>query len=188
MNNSYDKENLSTEQSSPCEETRLSRTDGDQERSCRVKTPSLQGTQEINGSPLLRFTLPKENRLQKRRDFLRVYAEGKRFEGRLMHAFVLPLSVNQHKIGITASKKAIGKAVDRNRAKRLLREAFRLSRAELGELNSKYEWVLNARRGLLKVKLEKVLQDFRQIVNAVKKSESEISKGEQIVVVEAQKQ
>jgi ribonuclease P protein component len=186
MNNRYAKKNLSTKQSSPCEKTRLSRTDGDQERTRRIETPSCQRTQEINGSTLLEFNLPKERRLQKRREYLRVYAEGKRFDGRLMTVFILPSNSRLHKLGITASKKAIGKAFERNRAKRLLREAFRLSPSELNELKGKYEWVLNARRGLLRVKLEKPLQEFRQIVEAVKNSEAKINKGVQ--AVEAQKQ
>jgi ribonuclease P protein component len=185
---SYAEENLSTEQPPSCEKTRLSLPHGDQERTRRLETSSCQGTQKINRSTLLNFTLPKEFRLQKRREFLRVYSEGKRFEGRLMFAFLLPSASDFHKVGITATKKAIGGAVERNRSKRLLREAFRLSRAELNELSGKYEWVLNARRGLLKVKLEQVLQDFRQIVKAVRQSESESNKGEQTSFVEAQKQ
>jgi ribonuclease P protein component len=188
MNNSYAKKNLSTKQSSPCKKTRFPRADGYQERTRSIETSSCQRSQEINSSPLLRFSLPKDCRLRKRREFLRVYAEGKRFEGRLMTVFILPAESKFHKLGITASKKAIGKAVDRNRAKRLLREGFRLSRVETGELTNSYEWVINARRGLLKVKLEKVLQDFRQILKAVKSSESEINKGGRGVAVEAQKQ
>jgi len=85
--------------------------------------------------------------------------------------FIMPSATNFQRIGITASKKAVGNAVQRNRAKRLLREAFRLSRAELDELSTKFDWVLNARRSLLRVKLEKPLEEFRQIVGKVKNSE-----------------
>ena len=130
--------------------------------------------------------MPKANRLRKPSEFKRVYGQGKRFDGRLMTVFLLPSETEFQRLGITASKKGIGNAVQRNRAKRLLRETFRLSKAELNELQGKYDWVLNARRGLLRVKLEKPLQDFRQIVEAIKSQE--LNQGEKNVSVEAQKQ
>ena len=128
----------------------------------------------------------KANRLRKPSEFKRVYGKGKRFDGRLMTVFLLTSETEFQRLGITASKKGIGNAVQRNRAKRLLRETFRLSKAELNELQGKYDWVLNARRGLLRVKLEKPLQDFRQIIEAIKSQE--LNQGEKNVSVEAQKQ
>ena len=131
--------------------------------------------------------MPKANRLRKPGEFRRVYDRGKRFDGRLMTIFLLPSGLEFQRLGITASKKGIGNAVQRNRAKRLLREAFRLSKSELKELQGKYDWVLNARRGLLRVKLEKPLHEFRQIIKTIKNSETDLNPGEKNVIVETQK-
>ena len=167
MESDYAEENISTKQSPARQKARLSRPDGDEKRPRRPKTPQGKGTEAPDGSALLSFDFPKEARLAKRAEFLRVYEQGKRIEGRYMTVFLLPNDRAIQRVGITATKKAIGKAHDRNRAKRLLREAFRLSRAELIEVSIKYDWVLNARRSILKVKLENPLAEFKEIVGRV---------------------
>ena len=169
MESNYAEENISTEQPPARQKARLSREDGDQERTRRSEATSCEGPQTPDGSALLNFGLPKDARLRKRAEFLRVYEHGKRFEGRFMTVFILPNDRDFHRVGITATKKAIGKAHDRNRAKRLLRETFRLSPAALNAIDVKFDWVLNARSRLLKVKLEMPLAEFRTIIEKVKR-------------------
>lgn len=167
MESDYAEENVSTEQPPTRKEARVPREDGDKERPGRPEAPPRQGPQASDGSALLSFGLPKEARLAKRAEFLRVYEQGFRIEGRFMTVFLLPNERDIHRVGITATKKAIGKAHDRNRAKRLLRETFRLSKVELKAVDKKFDWVLNARRNLLRVKLEKPLAEFREIAGKV---------------------
>ena len=62
-------------------------------------------------------------------------------------------------------------AVKRNRAKRLLREAFRLAGGELGALKNSYDWVFNARRLMIEEKTDAVLADLRRIIAHVERSE-----------------
>jgi ribonuclease P protein component len=101
------------------------------------------------------------------RDFQKVYRSGRRYEGSLLTVFVLPNSCAFNRLGITASKKALGKAYERNRAKRLLRETFRLSGCSLNKLQRRYDWVLNGRRRLLSSKLKSSLGEFERIIGAV---------------------
>jgi ribonuclease P protein component len=121
-----------------------------------------------------------EKNLRGSNDFQRVYRTGKRYEGHLLTVFVLPNSLTNHRLGITASRKALGKAVDRNRAKRLLREAFRLTKPRLERLSKRYDWVLNARRSLLSLESRRPSEEFEQMIARVESEEAADS------VVEAQ--
>jgi ribonuclease P protein component len=83
-------------------------------------------------------------------EFQHVYRNGKRYEGVFITAFVIENKEANHRLGVTASKKALGKAVQRNRAKRLLRETFRSNEPFLRELARTYDWVLRRQRSCIK--------------------------------------
>jgi ribonuclease P protein component len=109
--------------------------------------------------------------LRDSRDFQVVYRSGKRYESHVVTAFVLPNKLGYHRLGITASRKAVGNAVQRNRAKRLLRETFRLTEASLQRLQRKYDWVLNGKGSLLISEVGKPLEEFKRIVGFVASEE-----------------
>jgi ribonuclease P protein component len=115
--------------------------------------------------------LPKRCRLRARAEFQKVYAEGQRYDGRLMAAFLRVNELPDHRLGVTASTKAIGKSVDRNRARRLLRELFRRSASEMKPLQRRYDWVINAKRAQLSSSEELRFREFRKIVEQVARSE-----------------
>ncbi len=64
-------------------------------------------------------------RIKRRADFVRCYAENKRYFTKYFVLFVRKQEENGWRAGFTVSKK-MGNAVRRNRIKRVLREVFRL--------------------------------------------------------------
>jgi len=104
-------------------------------------------------------------------DFQKVYQRGKRYDGVLMTAFVLPNNLSHNRLGVTASRKALGNAVQRNRAKRLLKETFRLRESLLSGLLQKYDWVINAKRRLPSLKVTAAIEEFENVVSRVAREE-----------------
>lgn len=97
-----------------------------------------------------------------------VYKRGRRFDSRYMTVFVAPNEQRVDRFGITASRRAAKNAVDRNRMKRLLREAIRTASSELPDNKAAhYDWVLNAKRALLEIKLTTLSEELQRIVVAV---------------------
>jgi ribonuclease P protein component len=69
--------------------------------------------------------LTRDKRLIKNRDFDRAYQKGKRCFSESFNLIFLPNRSSVTRIGIVVGKKFSKKAVERNRAKRVFREAIR---------------------------------------------------------------
>lgn len=90
---------------------------------------------------------PRE-RLTKSADYAKVLRRGVRVDGRLFNLAAAPNQRPHHRMGLTVSRR-VGGAVQRNRAKRLLRDAFRRRRRRGGGVPC--DVVLVAKRELLEV-------------------------------------
>ena len=89
-----------------------------------------------------------------------VFAAKRSFRGRTLALWFAKLPDAGRKAGVIVSKRVFPRAVDRNRAKRLMREAFRLSRAHLAPDAAV---VLIARGGIGGRKRDEVLSDFESV-------------------------
>lgn len=69
-------------------------------------------------------------KLKKRWEFQRAYQKGSKYWNRYFVIYVFHTHFNNPRLGITVSKK-VGKSVQRNRVKRLIRESFRQLRPRI---------------------------------------------------------
>ncbi len=93
--------------------------------------------------------LPKAARLRRRREFLAVQERGTRLYAGEVLVLVQGAGAGRARIGITVSSK-VANAVERNRVKRWVREAFREIQAELPPV----DLVVIARAGALDAGLD----------------------------------
>lgn len=102
---------------------------------------------------------PRSARLRRRGEFTGVFDRGTKRHGRLMTVVALATASSAPRIGIAASRK-LGGAVDRNRAKRRLREVFRQAAVSVP-----VDVVVIPRRELLDAPFDLVAQELAGLVD-----------------------
>ena len=101
--------------------------------------------------------------LNENRDFRRAYAKGKSRVHRLLVTYVLRNRLGVNRVGFTATKK-IGKACRRNRARRVIREAYRILEPQLRQ---GYDIVFVARGATGEVKMQEVLAVMKNQLGSI---------------------
>ena len=120
---------------------------------------NVPGTPPLTGQPKAPF--PRSARLLLSRDFTKVFGQKTNIVGKLMVIWVGDGGGEGLRLGVVASKRTFRRAVDRNRAKRLLREAFRLSYARF---NANHDLVIIARRRILDARRQDVEQELVRLL------------------------
>jgi ribonuclease P protein component len=137
--------NLPAEQPTPCEEARLPKPHAHPRRPRDHRASPLQGTHHLVGLTV------------RSRDVRRVLAEGRPAHGRLVVLFVAPGSRDAAFI----AARRVGGAVQRNRARRILREAWRQASAQGVEGS---DVVLVAREAIRGAKTQDLVAEMNELV------------------------
>ncbi len=100
--------------------------------------------------------MKKTSSIKLNKDFKRLYYRGKSVVGKNVVVYVMKNRCGGNRLGLTCSK-SIGKAVKRNRAKRLMREGYRLLETDIC---AGYDFVLAARTRCIKCKQKHISEEL----------------------------
>lgn len=107
------------------------------------------------------FRFPRDVRLRTRMEFVAVQERGRRVATRFVTLLGLPNDRGRDRLGLIASRR-LGGAVTRNRAKRRLRELFRLEEPDIvAEGQRALDIVAIPRRELADAPFDQLRADFR---------------------------
>ncbi|MBC7326956.1 ribonuclease P protein component [bacterium] len=110
------------------------------------------------------MTLPRENRLLHTNEIKEVFEKGKRKRGRFLSIYCLPREDGEYKIAVIVRKRK--RAIERNRLRRLIKEAYRLLLPRFSKghhivvlpLTGAVDNLLNAKMQDIKEEMEKILK------------------------------
>jgi ribonuclease P protein component len=111
-------------------------------------------------------SFPESARLTKRSQYLSLQRDGQRL---VSPHFVFLWKQNRlsySRLGITVTKR-ITSAVGRNRLKRLVREAYRLTSTSMNAISNGVDLVVIAKRGAPTLRYSQVSQELRKALNQI---------------------
>lgn len=113
------------------------------------------------------FTLGKTERLKSKKQTDQLFSEGKKFSVTPFRIFYIINSTetSSHQFGVGVSSKVFKRATDRNRVKRLVKEAWRLQKL-----------LLQAKLIVFFIYTGKELPEYKQVFDAVGKAIEKINK------------
>ena len=100
-------------------------------------------------------------RVRKRKDYQLAYQEGKKYHTKNFIIFIRKNNLDLPRLGITVARK-YGKAVKRNRIKRLLREFFRLNKKLF---KTGYDYVIVVKRNCNVKNYWEVKEELEEFLN-----------------------
>ena len=110
------------------------------------------------------YELPKSSIIRNKFEFNRVYSKGRSYVNQMMIIHLVNSDKVKGKVGFAVGKK-IGNAVVRNRIKRLMREAYRISQHCI---NQNISMILIARKPLVEAKSYLVKKSFIDLCKKAK--------------------
>jgi len=115
---------------------------------------------EAEQVPGPRRTLGRRQRVTRATEFREAFEKGRHVAGRYMVLWLRSGEGADLRLGVVVSKRSLRRAVARSRAKRLLREAYRLNRHRL---RGDVDVVLVARQAIAGVKRQDVEKDLLRL-------------------------
>ena len=107
------------------------------------------------------FVFPKSARILSRARFESLYATAPKRAGRFVLLWSAPAEAAESRLGVAAAKRTFHDAHQRNRAKRLVRESFRLLRPSFGP--GAWDLAVVARRRILSASMPEVRADLARL-------------------------
>ena len=110
------------------------------------------------------YNLSKARRIQKNKEFRLIYRHAKFEVNRFCVVYKMPVAKEATKVGFVTGKK-VGCAVERNRARRLMKEVYRLHQYEIRE---GYRIVIVARAGIEGASYQEVETELMKLLKRAK--------------------